>query len=55
MHQLSPNAILANSHDTDIPCAVCYVPTRTTLYMMPTKCTCPKDCTAEYYGYLMAK
>ena len=38
-----------------IPCAVCYVSTRTTLYMMPAKYTCPKDWTTEYYGYLMAE
>ena len=49
------NFIKANSHDTDVPCAVCYVPTRTTLYMMPTKYTCPKNWTTEYYGYLMAE
>ena len=49
------NFIKANSHDTDVPCAVCYVPTRTTLYMMPAKYTCPKDWTTEYYGYLMAE
>ena len=48
------NGIVPNSHDTDVPCAVCYVPTRTTLYMMPAKYTCPKDWTTEYYGYLMA-
>ena len=49
------NSIKANSHDTDVPCAVCYVPTRTTLYMMPAKYTCPKDWIAEYYGYLMSE
>ena len=31
------NGIVPNSHDNDIPCAVCYVSTRTTLYMMPAK------------------
>ena len=49
------DGIVPNSFDTDIPCAVCYVPTRTTLYMMPAKYTCPKDWTTEYYGYLMAE
>ena len=49
------NAIVPNSHDTDVHCAVCYVPTRTTLYMIPAKYTCPKGWTTEYYGYLMAE
>ena len=49
------NFIKANSHDTEILCAVCYVSTRTTLYMMPTKYTCPSNWTTEYYGYLMAE
>ena len=34
---------------------MCYVPSRTTLYMIPTKYTCPKNWTIEYYGYLMAE
>ena len=49
------SGIVSNSHDTDMPCVVCYVPTRTTLYMMPAKYTCPKDWITEYYGYLMAE
>ena len=49
------NELVSNSFDTDVPCAVCYVPTRTTLYMMPAKYTCPKEWTTEYYGYLMAE
>ena len=49
------NGIVPNSYETDVSCAVCYVPTRTTLYMMPAKYTCPKDWTIEYYGYLMAE
>ena len=49
------NTLVANTDDADAPCAVCYIPTRTTLYMMPAKYTCPKDWTTEYYGYLMAQ
>jgi len=48
------NPLVANSHDGDVPCAVCYVPTRTTLYMLPAKYTCPTGWTTEYYGYLMS-
>ena len=29
------NSIVPNSQAKDVPCAVCYVSTRTTLYMMP--------------------
>ena len=49
------NGIVPNSYDTDVPCAVCYIPKRTTLYMMPAKYTCPKGWTTEYYGYLMTE
>ena len=47
--------VVANSHDTDVPCAVCFVATRNAVYMMPAKYTCPEDWTTEYYGYLMAE
>ena len=33
------NGFVANSDDTDVPCAVCYVPTRNALYMIPAKYT----------------
>ena len=49
------NELVANSDDTDVPCAVCYVPTRNALYMMPAKYDCPKDWTREYFGYLMSE
>ena len=48
------NALAANSHNTDVPCAVCYVPTRNALYMIPAKYTCPSGWTREYFGYLMS-
>ena len=47
--------LVANSHSTDVPCAVCYVATRSTLYMMPAKYTCPSGWTREYFGYLMSE
>jgi len=49
------NGLVANSHDTDVPCTVCYVPTRNTLYMIPAKNTCPTGWTTEYFGYLMSE
>jgi len=49
------NGLVANSHDTDVPCAVCHVPTRNALYMIPAKYTCPTGWTTEYFGYLMSE
>ena len=48
------NSLVANSHDTDIPCAVCYIPTRNAVYMIPAKYECPSGWTREYFGYLMS-
>jgi len=39
---------------TDVPCAVCYVTQRNTVYMIPAKHTCPSGWTREYYEYLMS-
>ena len=47
--------LVTNSYNTDVPCTVCYVPTRNTLYMIPAKYDCPKDWTREYFGYLMSE
>ena len=49
------NGIVPNNHDKDVPCTVSHVSTRTTLYMMPAKYTCPSGWTTEYYGYLMTE
>ena len=49
------NGLVANTYDTDVPCAVCYVPTRNVLYMIPAKYTCPSGWTREYFGYLMSE
>ena len=48
------NGLVANSDNTDVPCAVCYVPIRNALYMIPAKYDCPKNWTREYFGYLMS-
>ena len=36
-------------------CAVCYVPTKSTVIMMPANYLCPTGWTREYYGYLMSE
>ena len=50
----------SNSHvhgrqEFDVPCAVCYVTQRSTVYMLPAKHTCHIGWTKEYHGYLMAE
>ena len=45
---------IRNVDDLDVPCAVCYVPQRSAVYMVPAKYVCPSGWTREYYGYLMA-
>ena len=42
-------------HEHDVPCAVCYVTTRTAKIMIPGTYNCPAKWTREYYGYLMAE
>ena len=37
------------------PCAVCYIPTKHVVLMIPAKTSCPSGWTREYYGYLMAE
>ena len=43
---------IQNVQDYNVPCAVCYVPTRATTIMVPAKTVCPSSWTREYYGYL---
>jgi len=49
------NGLVGGTQDTDVPCTVCYVPTRSSVYMIPAKYTCPKGWTREYFGYLMSQ
>jgi len=54
-YSLYSNTLVPNTRDGDVPCAVCYLPTRTALYVIPAKFTCPIGWTTEYYGYLMSE
>lgn len=38
-----------------VPCAVCHVPTRAAVIMIPAKAACPATWYIEYYGYLMSE
>ena len=39
----------------NIPCAVCYTPTRGTQVMIPAWTHCPASWTKEYVGYIMTE
>ena len=41
-------------HRNPVPCAVCYVPQRSTSVMMPASTNCPVGWTQEYGGYIVA-
>ena len=43
---------LENAHEYNAPCAICFVPTRASVVMIPAKTVCPSSWTREYYGYL---
>ena len=46
-----PSLSSFNYHN--VPCAVCYVATRSAAVMIPAKTQCPTQWTLEYVGYLM--
>ncbi|XP_019632052.1 PREDICTED: uncharacterized protein LOC109475730 [Branchiostoma belcheri] len=56
-YQLNTNIPFGSTslHDNDVPCAVCYVPTRGSKLMIPARNTCYSGWTREYHGYLMAE
>ena len=45
---------ILGTHNGNVPCAMCYVPARSTLLMLPAKANCPPTWTKEYFGYLMS-
>ena len=46
------NGPLGNATEHNAPCAICFVPTRASVIMIPAKTVCPSSWTREYYGYL---
>ena len=42
-----------NLANQNLPCAVCYTPTRSTMVMIPAWTHCPASWTKEYVGYIM--
>ena len=51
--QSLPSLSSVNYHN--VPCALCYVPTRSVAVMIPAKTQCPTNWTLEYIGYLMSE
>ena len=49
------NGPIRSVWQNNVPCAVCYVPTRATAIMVPAKTLCPPSWTREYYGYLTSE
>ena len=49
------NPLRSSSADKDVPCAVCYVPSRSALLMQPGRTSCPSGWVKEYSGYLMSE
>ena len=45
---------IGSKHNQNVPCAVCYTPSKTASLMIPAKANCPSGWTREYYGYLMS-
>ena len=45
---------LSSYNNHNVPCAVCYVSTRSVSVMIPAKTQCPTHWTLEYIGYLMS-
>jgi hypothetical protein len=46
---------LQHLSEENAPCAVCDVPTRARVIMVPAKTVCPPSWTREYYGFLMTE
>ena len=44
-----------NLRDHNLPCAVCYTPTRSTMVIIPAWTHCPASWTKEYIGYMMTE
>ena len=51
-HTVVGNSNLLNHN---LPCAVCYTPTRSTMVMIPAWTHCPASWTKEYVGYVMTE
>ena len=53
-YEINIGSPIVHLHEQNAPCAVCDVPTRARVIVVPAKTVCPPSWTREYYGYLMA-
>ena len=53
-YEFSGNAFPRNLYQTDMPCALCYLPTRSAVFVQPAKYSCPSGWHSEYNGYLFS-
>lgn len=44
---------MVGKNSQNVPCAQCYVPTRSAKFTNPAAASCPSGWTREYFGYLM--
>ncbi len=54
-YQIGTTQPLTHRSDHNVPCAVCYVPTRVPMIMIPAKTQCTTSWKVEYVRYLMTK
>ena len=54
-YQLGGGSPLPDVYEHNVPCAVCYVSTRSVVYVVPAWDVCPSGWTLEYKGYLMSE
>ena len=54
-YQYASHPSLSSFNNHNVPCAVCYVATRSVAVMIPAKTQCPTNWTLEYIGYLMSE
>ena len=54
-YELYKGSPLPNVYHHNVPCAVCYVSTRSVVYVVPARDDCPSGWTLEYKGYLMTE
>ena len=48
------NSLLRHLYQTEMPCVLCSVSTRSKMIMIPARYECPSDWNREYSGYLMS-
>ena len=53
-YEFNGNALPGHLNNADMPCALCYLPTRSAVFMQPAKYSCPSGWHSEYHGYLFS-